>query len=120
MKISQERRSIESEVEAYTSEFLTENDFDDENPIIMEFISIKSNSQEYQDKIYMTSIDEINREPHGQKIAIVTGFDPTHLSINAINYVQVLLGVFRLGIALERSIPRSSEQKKKSPHSLTM
>jgi hypothetical protein len=57
----------------------------------MEFICIKSNSQEYKDKVYMTSIDEINSDPHGQKIVIVAGFDPQHLSINTINYVQVHL-----------------------------
>ncbi len=58
----------------------------------MEFVAVKSNSADYKDKVYMTSIDEINQEPHGQKISIITGLDQNQLNINSINYVQVPLG----------------------------
>lgn len=55
----------------------------------MEFVAVKSNSPAYQGRVYMTSIDELNEEPHGQKISIITGLDQHNLQINSINYVQV-------------------------------
>jgi hypothetical protein len=73
--IMDQHNIIESEVEAYHSEFLTELDFEDDNPIIMEFVAVKSSSDRYRDRVYMTSIDEINAQPHGQKISIITGLD---------------------------------------------
>lgn len=59
------------------------------NPIIMEFVAVKSSSEAYQGRVYMTSIDELNEEPYGQKISIVTGLDHNSLQITSINYVQV-------------------------------
>ena len=52
---------------------------------------------EYKDRVYMTSVDEISNEPHGQKIAILLGPHEDSPSINAINYVQVSQMIVRLG-----------------------
>lgn len=43
----------------------------------------------------MTAVDKLSAQPHGQKIVIVLGPSKGSLSINAINYVQVLLSVLR-------------------------
>jgi hypothetical protein len=71
----------------------------------------------------MTSIDEINTEPHGQKISIITGLDQNTLNINSINYVQVLLYLCRPETKLEKSIlrcfiPSKSREKSSNLYNL--
>lgn len=57
--------------------------------MIIEFLAVKSSMKEYQDRLYITSIDKIISQPYGQKISLITGLDQARLSINSINYVQV-------------------------------
>jgi hypothetical protein len=69
-------------------------------------VPVKSDSSDYKDRVYMASVDEINRDPHGQKISIILGSNERHLSVNSINYVQVRLTPIRPAIASERSTRR--------------
>ena len=55
----------------------------------MEFVCVDTDLEQYKNKMFMTSVDEISLEPHGQKIAIVLGPSTDTISINAINYIQV-------------------------------
>ena len=77
------------------------------NPLIVEFVPIKSEYLEYTKRVYRTSLTEFVNYPHGEKIAIVVGSDLKTLHINSINYVQVTIQLLRLGTALMRFTVKS-------------
>ena len=81
--------SIEPSVRSYMDELITEDDFGGNHQAILEFVCIETDLPEYKDRVYMTSVDELSSEPHGQKIAIILGPHTESSSINSINYVQV-------------------------------
>ena len=62
----------------------------------MEFTCVDTDIPLYKDRVYLTAVDELVLEPHGQKIAVVLGPSKETISINSINYVQVHLIILRL------------------------
>lgn len=97
VRIFQQERMIEAEVEPYLEQFLLPQDFQEGTPVLLEFQPLPNTPQPYAQRSFLTAVDEINSSPHGQKIAIITGADPHRLSISAINYIQVPLPTYRLG-----------------------
>ena len=87
-------------------ELISESDFEGNNQAILEFVCIDTDITEFKDRVYLTSVDEISSEPHGQKISLILGPHTGTISINAINYVQVKYSLDRLDNVLDRYLPK--------------
>ena len=99
--------SVEPEITTYLDQLISENDFTGNHQAILEFACVETDIPEYKDRTYMTSVDEITHEPHGQKIAIVLGPHQDSPSINAINYVQVPQILPRLETGWDKHLSKS-------------
>lgn len=108
--------TVEAYLDTFHSELVSSADFEDDSPVIIEFIPLNSNTT-YRDCIFMTSVDQLAPQPHGQKIAIIMGSDRNALAINSINYVQVRPPPPRPATESAKSTPRSSTRRRRRERS---
>jgi hypothetical protein len=108
--------TVEAYLDTFHTELVSAADFEDDSPVIIEFIPLNSNAT-YRDSIFMTSVDELAPPPHGQKIAIIMGSDRNALAINSINYVQVLRPPRRPATESAKSTPKSSTRRRRKERS---
>lgn len=65
--------AVEAYLDTHLQELINQEDFKGGHQAILEFICVDSDLPNYKDRVYMTSVDEISSEPHGQKISIILG-----------------------------------------------
>ena len=87
--ISPELNNVDADIDPYLDDLISPSDFTSSQPLVLEFVVTNTNHPEYGNHVFMTAVDEIITQPHGQKIAIVMGSDREKPSINSISYVQV-------------------------------